>query len=70
MNSKLSNIVFLYDIYQNYKITKQLKCNSTFKLDDFILFFVRARKVPIIIRRYLPDGSYEDWGVDELIIVE
>lgn len=28
----------------------------------------RARKIPIIIRRYLPDGSYEDWGVDELII--
>ena len=28
----------------------------------------RAKKVPIIIRRYLPDGSYEDWAVDELII--
>ncbi|OQS04412.1 DNA-directed RNA polymerase I, II, and III subunit RPABC2 [Thraustotheca clavata] len=26
-----------------------------------------ARKIPIIIRRYLPDGSYEDWSVDELI---
>ncbi|XP_076076550.1 DNA-directed RNA polymerases I, II, and III subunit RPABC2-like [Mytilus galloprovincialis] len=31
---------------------------------------LKARKVPIIIRRYLPDGSYEDWGVDELIILE
>lgn len=30
----------------------------------------RARKIPIIIRRYLPDGSYEDWGVDELIITD
>lgn len=29
---------------------------------------LKARKIPIIIRRYLPDGSYEDWGVDELII--
>ncbi|CAJ0968172.1 unnamed protein product [Ranitomeya imitator] len=29
-----------------------------------------ARKIPIIIRRYLPDGSYEDWGVDELIITD
>lgn len=26
------------------------------------------RKIPLIIRRYLPDGSYEDWGCDELII--
>ena len=31
---------------------------------------LKARKVPIIIRRYLPDGSFEDWGVDELIILE
>ncbi|RLV90477.1 DNA-directed RNA polymerases I II and III subunit RPABC2 [Spathaspora sp. JA1] len=26
------------------------------------------RKVPLVIRRYLPDGSYEDWGCDELIV--
>lgn len=25
------------------------------------------RKVPFIVRRYLPDGSYEDWKVSELI---
>jgi DNA-directed RNA polymerase I, II, and III subunit RPABC2 len=25
------------------------------------------RKIPFIIRRYLPDGTYEDWKVDELI---
>ena len=24
------------------------------------------RKIPFIIRRYLPDGSYEDWKVSEL----
>jgi len=29
---------------------------------------LKLRKIPIIIRRYLPDGSYEDWGIDELII--
>jgi DNA-directed RNA polymerase I, II, and III subunit RPABC2 len=29
---------------------------------------LRARKIPFTIRRYLPDGSYEDWGVDELIV--
>lgn len=25
-------------------------------------------KIPLIIRRRLPDGSYEDWNVSELII--
>lgn len=29
---------------------------------------LRARKIPIIIRRYLPDGSHEDWAIDELEI--
>ncbi len=29
---------------------------------------LKLKKIPIIIRRYLPDGSYEDWGIDELII--
>ena len=31
---------------------------------------LKQRKIPIIIRRYLPDQSYEDWGIDELIIVD
>ncbi|KAK8516092.1 hypothetical protein V6N13_025620 [Hibiscus sabdariffa] len=29
---------------------------------------LRERKIPFTIRRYLPGGSYEDWGVDELIV--
>eukprot|EP00794_Sanderia_malayensis_P005050 gene5050-5708_t len=29
---------------------------------------LKARKIPIIIRRYLPDGSFEDWAIDELVI--
>jgi len=29
---------------------------------------LREKKVPMIIRRFLPDGSYEDWRIDELII--
>ncbi|KAI9917390.1 hypothetical protein PsorP6_013225 [Peronosclerospora sorghi] len=29
---------------------------------------LRERKIPIIIRRYLPDHSFEDWSIDELII--
>ncbi|XP_076445366.1 DNA-directed RNA polymerases I, II, and III subunit RPABC2-like [Babylonia areolata] len=31
---------------------------------------LKARKIPFIIRRYLPDGSFEDWALDELIITE
>lgn len=27
---------------------------------------LQNRKVPFIVRRYLPDGSYEDWKVSEL----
>jgi len=28
---------------------------------------LREKKVPLIIRRYLPDGFYEDWTVEELL---
>ena len=29
---------------------------------------LRERRIPLVIRRFLPDGSFEDWGLDELII--
>jgi DNA-directed RNA polymerase I, II, and III subunit RPABC2 len=29
---------------------------------------LQDRKIPMIIRRYLPDNSYEDWSLDELLI--
>ena len=29
---------------------------------------LQANKIPIIVRRYLPDGSFEDWPVSELIV--
>lgn len=29
---------------------------------------LRERKIPMKIRRYLPDGSHEDWGIAELIM--
>ena len=25
-----------------------------------------ARKIPILVRRHLPDGSFEDWSIDDL----
>ena len=28
---------------------------------------LRSKKIPITIRRFLPDGSYEDWDVNEPI---
>ncbi|XP_073981979.1 RNA polymerase II subunit RpII18 [Rhodnius prolixus] len=31
---------------------------------------LKQRKIPIIIRRYLPDNSFEDWGIDELTITD
>ncbi|GIX82471.1 DNA-directed RNA polymerases I, II, and III subunit RPABC2 [Caerostris extrusa] len=42
------------------------------EMDPLVLAMkeLKVRKIPIIIRRYLPDGSYEDWGVDELMITE
>jgi DNA-directed RNA polymerase I, II, and III subunit RPABC2 len=29
---------------------------------------LREKKIPLIIRRYMPDGSYEDWKISNLII--
>ncbi|CAO1620479.1 unnamed protein product [Sympodiomycopsis kandeliae] len=28
------------------------------------------KKIPLIVRRYLPGGTFEDWAVQELIITE
>eukprot|EP01100_Stratorugosa_tubuloviscum_P000145 TRINITY_DN102_c3_g1_i1.p1 TRINITY_DN102_c3_g1~~TRINITY_DN102_c3_g1_i1.p1 ORF type:complete len:114 (+),score=56.30 TRINITY_DN102_c3_g1_i1:103-444(+) len=30
---------------------------------------LKQKKIPLIIRRYLPDGRYEDWRVEELSYV-
>lgn len=29
---------------------------------------LRQKKIPLMVRRFLPDGSFEDWHVRELII--
>ena len=31
---------------------------------------LRERRIPFIVRRYMPDGSYEDWSIEELIIAD
>jgi DNA-directed RNA polymerase I, II, and III subunit RPABC2 len=39
------------------------KVTEPYKLAEIEL---EARRIPFIIRRYLPDGSYEDWKLEEL----
>lgn len=29
---------------------------------------LRERRIPLTIRRFMPDGTYEDWSVQELIV--
>lgn len=28
---------------------------------------LREKKIPLIVRRYMPDGFYEDWTCEELL---
>ncbi|CAG9466131.1 unnamed protein product [Pedinophyceae sp. YPF-701] len=35
---------------------------------DIAMKELQQQKIPFIIRRHLPDGSFEDWSVQELII--
>lgn len=28
---------------------------------------LREKKIPLVVRRYLPDGYYEDWTCEELL---
>lgn len=28
---------------------------------------LREKKMPLVVRRYLPDGFYEDWTCEELL---
>jgi DNA-directed RNA polymerase I, II, and III subunit RPABC2 len=44
---------------------------NNFLLDDFDPIAIAEKeliegKIPFIVRRYLPDGSFEDWKVEEL----
>lgn len=45
--------------YDNYV------CNDPLVIAEKELY---NKSIPFILRRYLPDGSYEDWKMDELII--
>ena len=28
---------------------------------------LEAKTIPLVVRRYLPDGNYEDWSLTELL---
>eukprot|EP00808_Paulinella_micropora_P000638 g46525.t1 len=34
---------------------------------DIAMKELKAKKIPIVVRRFLPDGSYEDWRAADLI---
>ena len=29
---------------------------------------LQEKKIPLVVRRYLPDGYYEDWTCEELLV--
>ncbi|KAL3153433.1 hypothetical protein ABBQ38_011768 [Trebouxia sp. C0009 RCD-2024] len=37
---------------------------------EIAIMELREKKIPFTVRRYLPDGSYEDWSVQDLIVSE
>ncbi len=55
----------------------QISMNAKVEIDTFgetdplriALMELRQRKIPYIIRRYLPDGTPEDVNLDDLIII-
>lgn len=52
-----------------------LHCQSTIQIDDIHKYSTleiahmefEAKKIPVIVRRYLPNGHYEDRNANELI---
>ena len=45
----------------------ELKTNETGPL-EIAEKELRAKKIPFTVRRYLPDGSYENWKIQDLIV--
>ncbi|KAF2868045.1 RNA polymerase, subunit omega/K/RPB6 [Massariosphaeria phaeospora] len=53
----------------------QISCNAPVLIDvegmtdplQIALKELREKKIPLVVRRYLPDGWYEDWSCEELL---
>lgn len=54
-------------ISRNAPIFVELEAHETDPL-EIAKKELREKRIPYLIRRYLPDGSYEDWPITELII--
>jgi DNA-directed RNA polymerases I, II, and III subunit RPABC2 len=58
------------ELDHDYDTTRTINLLNSGLLDDPLHIAeleLREKKIPITIRRFLPDGSYEDWDVNELI---
>lgn len=67
---RLQNIIFLIffsQISMNAPVLVEVDSYMTDPL-EIAMKELRQKVIPFIIRRWLPDGSYEDWRIDELII--
>lgn len=56
-------------ISMNAPVMVQLDDGETDPL-EIAMKELRMGKIPFTVRRYLPDGSYEDWSVEELILTD
>ena len=64
-----STIFFIKDTYQNnynfdnYTISEEDKLVT---LKDIVTEELRQKKLPLMIRRYFSDNSYEDWRLKDM----
>jgi DNA-directed RNA polymerases I, II, and III subunit RPABC2 len=52
----------------NAPLTIELEREETNPL-EIAMLELKARSLPLLIRRTFPDGSYEDWSVNDLVVV-
>ena len=50
------------------KELKMRKVSNRGFCQSYLFIDIVPRQIPIIIRRYMPDGSFEDWSIQDLII--
>ncbi len=53
--------LFIKDIPKNIHLSN----NPSY---DLALLEFKERKIPLLIRRYLPNGSHEDWRLEDMIV--
>ena len=51
----------------NNNIIPGVELNGTESVIEIAEKELEQRKIPLIIRRYFPNGTYEDWKLNELI---